>query len=445
MTEGSMRLVGLGPGAADQMSVRARQAIAESDVVIGYGPYIDLIADLLHGKEVVRSTMTQEIDRCRLACERAGQGHRVALVSSGDIGIYSMAALTYELLLQSGWTPNQGFGVELIPGITALSACAALVGAPLGHDFCAVSLSDLLTPWPVIARRLEAAGRGDFVVALYNPRSRRRQGQLLQAQEILLRHRQPGTPVAVVDAAYREGQAVRHTTLDALHQAAVGMLATVLIGNSATYREAGLMITPRGYGQKYEALTGDHARVKTRDGERAGRSLRMGLDGWRDCVRRSLIATPDQTPESCARAFDIPIGWVLSAIAEPRAKTPAQAESAHGPTGGWRAVPILPCHAATLVTAVHAWPGVRLTTCDGDDRVLELTLSGEALVERGDRIDVMHPRLSLSIDCSCVHRAWMASRAGRQRSVYLEDAAGRCLLRIAETGEGRDRDASVGA
>eukprot|EP01071_Lankesteria_metandrocarpae_P000253 Lankesteria_metandrocarpae@DN10393_c0_g1_i1.p2 len=149
MGKGKIFLVGLGPGSQDHMSLRAREAIAQADVVIGYATYIKLVMDLVDGKEVIRKGMTEELDRCYEALERARQGKTVALISSGDTGVYGMAGPTYEVLLQSGWKPGDGIEVEVVPGSTALNACAALVGAPLTHDFCSISLSDLLTPWPV--------------------------------------------------------------------------------------------------------------------------------------------------------------------------------------------------------------------------------------------------------------------------------------------------------
>nr|VFJ92313.1 MAG: precorrin-3B C17-methyltransferase [Candidatus Kentron sp. LFY] len=255
MSKGKILLVGLGPSAGKYMTLRAREAIGEADVIIGYSTYLKLIQDLLDGKEIIRKGMRQELDRCNEACEQARQGKVVALISSGDIGIYGMASPTYEVLLQSGWTPDSGFEVEVIPGSTALSTCAALVGAPLGHDFCAISLSDLLTPWPVIVRRLEAAAHGDFVIALYNPKSGHRTHQIVDARDILLRYRESDTPVAIVRAAYRRQQDIRITTLNEMLEHKIGMLSTVLVGNSSTYLEKGLMITPRGYGDKYRTTT----------------------------------------------------------------------------------------------------------------------------------------------------------------------------------------------
>ncbi len=277
---GKIMLVGIGPGNAEHMTARARSAIAEADVVIGYATYISLVEDLLENKEVVRKSMTEELDRAIEALERARAGKRVALVSSGDAGVYGMAGPTYEVLFQAGWTPDSGVEVEIVPGASALNSCAALVGAPLTHDFCAISLSDLLTPWPVIARRLDAAAYADFVVALYNPKSGRRTQQIVEAQRLFLRHRRPDTPVAIVKSAYRPKQRIEFTTLDKMSDCEIGMLSTVLIGNSNTVVRDGLMVTPRGYANKYDMESGD-----THAGEKRGRSLSTGLAGWLDTVR----------------------------------------------------------------------------------------------------------------------------------------------------------------
>ena len=193
---GRISLVGIGPGHTDHMTARARAAIAEADVVVGYVTYIKLVADLLDGKEVVRKGMTEELDRAVHALAAARAGKKVALISSGDAGVYGMAGPTYEVLFQAGWTPEDHVAVEIVPGAAAINACAALVGAPLTHDFCSISLSDLLTPWPVIARRLDAAAAADFVVALYNPKSGRRTRQIVEAQRLFLR------AGAIVDALH---------------------------------------------------------------------------------------------------------------------------------------------------------------------------------------------------------------------------------------------------
>jgi precorrin-3B C17-methyltransferase len=278
---GKIMLVGIGPGSHDHMTQRAREAIAEADVVVGYVTYIKLVADLLEGKEIIRKGMTEELDRAVHALASAREGKKVALISSGDAGVYGMAGPTYEVLFQAGWTPDSDVQVEVVPGASAINACAALVGAPLTHDFCSISLSDLLTPWPVIARRLDAVAASDFVVALYNPKSGRRTQQIVQAQTLFLRHRRHDTPVAVVKSAYRRRQRIEFTTLDKMSECDIGMLTTVLIGNSHTFVQHGLMVTPRGYANKYDLDDGG----STRTGEKAGRSLSTGLLGWMENLR----------------------------------------------------------------------------------------------------------------------------------------------------------------
>lgn len=308
---GKIMLVGIGPGHVEHMTARARAAIAEADVVVGYVTYIKLVADLLEGKEVVRKGMTEELDRAVSALAAARSGKKVALISSGDAGVYGMAGPTYEVLFQAGWTPDEDLAVEIVPGTSALNACAALVGAPLTHDFCAISLSDLLTPWPVIARRLDAVARADFVVALYNPKSGRRTRQIAEAQRLLLRHRRPDTPVALVKSAYRRRQHIELRTLATLCEADIGMLSTVLIGNSHTYVQHGLMVTPRGYANKYD-LDGDGA---AREGERPGRSLSSGLAGWLE----NLVAdhASGASVAQLAARHGLPADYIAATLAEP--------------------------------------------------------------------------------------------------------------------------------
>jgi precorrin-3B C17-methyltransferase len=309
---GKIMLVGLGPGSLGHLTARARAAIAEADTVIGYATYIRLVADLLHGKEVIRKSMTEELDRAIEALERARAGRKVALVSSGDAGVYGMAGPTFEVLFQAGWTPESEIEVEIVPGASALNTCAALVGAPLTHDFCAISLSDLLTPWPTIARRLDAVAYADFVVALYNPKSGRRTRQIAEAQRIFLRHRDPQTPVAVVKSAYRPKQRIEFSTLERMAEADIGMLTTVLIGNSNTFVRNGLMVTPRGYSNKYAVTDGERTRRATRDGERAGRSLSSGLDGWIASIQQSGRSAAD-----LAQEYRLPADYIQSVLDTP--------------------------------------------------------------------------------------------------------------------------------
>ncbi|RZL57403.1 MAG: precorrin-3B C(17)-methyltransferase [Variovorax sp.] len=320
---GRIMLVGIGPGSHDHMTQRARDAIAEADVVVGYSTYIKLVADLLEGKEVIRKGMTEELDRAVNALECAREGKKVALISSGDAGVYGMAGPTYEVLFQAGWTPESDIAVEVVPGASAINACAALVGAPLTHDFCSISLSDLLTPWPVIARRLDAVAAADFVVALYNPKSGRRTQQIVQAQQLFLRHRRPDTPVAVVKSAYRRRERIEFTTLARMSDCDIGMLTTVLIGNSHTFIRHGLMVTPRGYANKYDLDDGG----ATREGERAGRSLSTGLLGWLQNLRADHAEGTGA--DELARRHRLPLDYieaVLAAPAEEEATAPAPLE-----------------------------------------------------------------------------------------------------------------------
>jgi cobalt-precorrin 5A hydrolase/precorrin-3B C17-methyltransferase len=253
--QGQLLLVGMGPGAMAQMTPAAHVAICHADAVIGYQLYLDLLQVPLRPGQIVEPyPITQERQRAQRAIALAQWGLTVAVVSSGDAGIYGMAGLVLEELRAQGWDGHSP-AVEVFPGVSALQAAAARVGAPLMHDFCAISLSDRLTPWDVITRRLEAAAQADFVTALYNPRSQGRVEQLCQAQQIFLRYRSAQTPVAIVRAAYRPEEQIELTTLDQLHKLPVDMLTTVLIGNQSTRLYHHWMITPRGYldGQKEEA------------------------------------------------------------------------------------------------------------------------------------------------------------------------------------------------
>ena len=310
-TVGKIMLVGIGPGSAAHMTARAREAIIEADTVIGYVTYIKLVADLLDGKEVIRKSMTEELDRAVTALEAARQGKKVALISSGDAGVYGMAGPTYEVLFQAGWTPDDPVQVEIIPGASALNSCAALVGAPLTHDFCAISLSDLLTPWPTIARRLDAVAMADFVVALYNPKSGRRTRQIVEAQRLFLRHRRPDTPVAIVKSAYRRRESIVFTTLDQMAEADIGMLSTVLIGNSNTVVRHGLMVTPRGYANKYDL----EQNGETRDGEKRGRSLSTGLLGWLETLQAQYAE--GIAIETLAQQYRLPTDYIRATLLEP--------------------------------------------------------------------------------------------------------------------------------
>jgi cobalt-precorrin 5A hydrolase/precorrin-3B C17-methyltransferase len=241
--EGHLSVIGLGPGDPALRTPAAAAAVRQADVVIGYGPYVDLAGDLLAAHHtVVRSPIGAETQRVTDALRRAATGDRVALVSSGDPGVYAMASLVCELAPHHGDPP-----VTVVPGVTAALAAAAVLGAPLGHDHAAVSLSDLLTPWPVIEGRLRAVAQGDFIVSLYNPRSKRRTAQLDRALEILAAQRPPTTPAAIVTEVGRPAQRVVRTTLADLDPEQVDMLSLVVVGSSTTRWRGDRMVTPRGY------------------------------------------------------------------------------------------------------------------------------------------------------------------------------------------------------
>jgi len=254
--KGKLYVVGVGPGSHDHMTYRAKQVIDESQVIIGYDTYVSLIEDLLAGKEVYRYAMTQEIDRANQAIELAENGKIVSLVSSGDPGIYGMIGLIYEILAQKSWDKSTGIYVECVPGVSSLNSCAALVGSPLMTDFAVVSMSDLLVPWDIIIKRVEAAALGDYVTVIYNPASKKRVHQLRDTREIFLKYRKADTPVAIVKGAYRESQRVVMTTLGKMleHQDLLGMITTIIVGNSSTFNYKGMMINPRGYTSKYELV-----------------------------------------------------------------------------------------------------------------------------------------------------------------------------------------------
>lgn len=275
---GKILLVGFGPGAVEHMTFRAREAIEQAGVVIGYKTYINLVRHLCEGKVIQTSGMTEEVRRAKRAVDLAEQGRTVAVVSSGDAGVYGMAGLIFEVLKERDWDPATGVEVEVIPGASAANACAALVGAPLMHDYANISLSDLLTPWDVIARRIEAAAAADFVIALYNPTSVRRQQQIVECKEIISRHRAGRTPVAIVRSAYRPRQEITLTDLDHMLEYDMGMLATVMVGNSQTFVHRGYMVTPRGYASKYE-LDGDGSGQAVRPGQRPGHALAAEAGG----------------------------------------------------------------------------------------------------------------------------------------------------------------------
>ncbi len=243
--------------------------LTASDAVVGYTTYIDLIRPMIQGKEIVSTPMMKETERVEAAIEIALTGKSCAIVSSGDPGIYAMAGLVFEIcrkkdipilsprkssLLTSHFsllTPHSSLLIEVVPGIPALCAGASLLGAPLTHDFAVISLSDLLTPWEIIEQRIEASAKADFVIVLYNPKSKKRNWQMEAAQKIILRYRDKNTPAGIVTAAMRSEQQVEIVSLEHLHTATVDMQTTVFIGSSASVTYLDFMMTPRGYLKKY--------------------------------------------------------------------------------------------------------------------------------------------------------------------------------------------------
>jgi precorrin-3B C17-methyltransferase len=259
-------IVGTGPGGIEHITPRAQEAIRESDAVVGYGTYLDLIEDLIKDKQIVSTGMTQEVDRCGKAVELALSGKTVSIISGGDPGIYAMAGLVFELLSAKAMKrasaqekiyelprfPASTLSVEVIPGISALNACAARLGAPLMHDFASISLSDRLTPWKLIEKRLESAAMADFVIVLYNPKSKGRPEHIKKAQEIIMKYRNPDTPAGIVKGAMRENEEIVITNLKNMLEHNIDMQTTVIIGNSQTFVWDNLMITPRGYERKFK-------------------------------------------------------------------------------------------------------------------------------------------------------------------------------------------------
>ena len=240
--------VGLGPGGKEMMTEEAISAIEKSDVICGYTVYVDLITSMFPEKETFTTPMKKEIDRCKWALETAQSGKTVAMVCSGDSGVYGMAGLLLQLLHS-----YKDVEVEVVSGITAAISGAAVLGAPVGHDFCVISLSDLLTPWDLIVKRLELAAEGDFITCLYNPRSKKRIEHLTTACNIMLKHRSEDTVCGWVKNIGREGEEYRICTLKELDNEPIDMFTTVFIGSSQTKLVDGKMVTPRGY-EKHEDM-----------------------------------------------------------------------------------------------------------------------------------------------------------------------------------------------
>lgn len=240
----AISIVGIGPGALEHLTQRAKGALAAADTIVGYTKYVDLIRPLARGKEVYSTGMTHEVERCKNAIALARKNKRVAVVSSGDAGIYGMAGLVMQLIPE-----GEDIRVEVIPGIPAFVSAASILGAPLMHDFASISLSDLLTDWELIEKRVEAAAMADFVIILYNPRSTKRVEGLGKAIDIISRYRKRETPAGIVRNAARDGEEAVITRLGDMCKCydMVDMLTIIIIGNSSTFAGNGRMVTPRGY------------------------------------------------------------------------------------------------------------------------------------------------------------------------------------------------------
>lgn len=247
-SQGKLYIVGIGPGAVEHLTKKAEKALLGSEYVVGNGTYLDQVADVIKGASVIRSGMGGEVERARKAVELSKE-HIVSIISGGDANVYGMAGLVLEVAEKEG-----DVDVEIIPGVTALSAAASLLGAPVVSDFAVISLSDLLTPTDVIERRLNSAAEADFVIAIYNPKSRNRRQNFGKAVEIIRKYRSDDTPVGIVKNATREGETVITTTLGKImdYNETIDMSTLVLIGNSESRLWGNRIITPRGYQRKYE-------------------------------------------------------------------------------------------------------------------------------------------------------------------------------------------------
>ncbi|RMD58882.1 MAG: precorrin-3B C(17)-methyltransferase [Nitrospirae bacterium] len=244
---GKLSIVGIGPGDLRLLTEKAKRAIEEADVLVGYKVYIDLIEPIIREKRIISTGMRGEIERCKRAISLAIGGDNVVVISSGDPGIYAMAGLIFELINKNNIIPH----IEVIPGISALNAAASKLGAPIMHDFATISLSDLLTPWHIIEKRIEAAASADFVIVIYNPKSKKREKQIVEAVNIISRYRSGNTPVGIVRNAYRDDESIVITNLKEMLGHPIDMLCTIIIGNSKTFVYKNWIVTPRGYDSKY--------------------------------------------------------------------------------------------------------------------------------------------------------------------------------------------------
>ncbi len=236
-------MVGIGPGARNEISQRALDALKDSETIVGYKLYVDLVKDIVGNKQIIASAMRKEIERVKMAIQEALAGKIVSLISSGDPGVYGMAGLVLEVVSEK----NIDLPLEIISGIPAANAAAAVLGAPLMHDYAVISLSDLLTPWETIERRVKCAAEADFVIVLYNPRSSQRDWQIEKTAHIILHYKSPATPVGIVKDASRKDESVIITTLDKMTSHPIDMTTVIIVGNSTTFQYHNYLVTKRGY------------------------------------------------------------------------------------------------------------------------------------------------------------------------------------------------------
>ncbi|UHA59002.1 precorrin-3B C(17)-methyltransferase [Metabacillus litoralis] len=319
---GKLLVIGFGPGSFEHMTKRAQDAIQESDCIIGYKTYVELIQDLLTDQEIISTGMSEEVSRAQAAVKLAEDGKTVAVISSGDAGVYGMAGLVYEVLIEKGWSEETGVSVEVIPGVSAINSCASLLGAPIMHDACTISLSDHLTPWELIEKRIDAAAQADFVITLYNPKSGRRTRQIQEAQRILLSYRSPLTPVGLVKSAYRDRQHIVITDLEHMLDYDIGMLTTVVIGNSSTFLYDNKMITPRGYQRKYTLNTTEqrlkpHERLRH---ENEPWALHKGINDMPPTKKAKATKEKDSSLQLALEALQKVKGNTASSINEEKAQ-----------------------------------------------------------------------------------------------------------------------------
>lgn len=249
-TDGKLHIIGIGPGSPDLMTVAAQKAILESDCIIGNATYLDQIRSMLADKKVIQSSMGKEVERARHALKLASDGNIVSVISGGDAGIYGMAGIVLEIAHKM----DADIEIEIIPGVTAANAAASILGSPITGDFACISLSDLLTPWDDIEDRLSSAAASDFVIVLYNPKSRNRRTNFSRCMEIIRRYRSGSVPVGIVKNAFRDGERAIVTTIERVsdYDDFIDMHTTVIIGNSESRIWDGMIITPRGYHRKYD-------------------------------------------------------------------------------------------------------------------------------------------------------------------------------------------------